>query len=329
MGRVGVGSTQQLTANSQQLKANSQQPKAKSQPPTANSQKLKANSQKLFSLPHLSYGGIHSLSQVQYNKEEIIVSLANWVTTNNIPSGFYKLDITGVDLKTATIPTIQLRSLTKQLSHFEQNKSTFWMDVQESEESQLSHFSSNLRRKIRASARKGVSVTIGGSELTKQFIKVYQQNLHRLGSPALDKSFMDNMLVYCNNHEARIAIAWYKDKPIGGGLWLSYNGFYENQFFATLPSFNNLYTTYALHWKMIQQAIHDNGGIYSFGRSTTNSTVAHFKTQWPVSVKPIYYCSTTSPKTNIRNLHFLTHIWKHLPAFLVNTLGPPIAKRIF
>jgi len=203
------------------------------------------------------------------------------------------------------------------------------MTLAGSEQEQLAQFTPNLRRKIRAASRKGVRVKLGREELLNHLIPIYQKNMHRLGSPALGKQFFAHMIKACKKEEATIAIAYFEGKPIGGGLWLSYAGFCENSIFATLAKHNHLYTTYALHWAMIQHAQGRGDHTYSFGRSTTNSTVANYKTQWPVQIHPLFHNSTHPIKNTHRTRNLLTTIWKHLPPFLVNILGPHIAKRIF
>ena len=317
------------TANSQQPTANSQQPTANSQQPTANSQQPTANSQQLFSLPHLSYGGIHWLSKPSFNVSEIYCTILEQIKKSTLAPGFYQVHLNKPLRTRPSLAKLNFRSLHQELPYTVSNKSTYWLKLHKTESEQLAQFTSNLRRKIRAASRKEVTVILGREELLSEFIPIYQRNMHRLGSPALAKAFFKHMIQACKKEEATIAIAYFEGKPIGGGLWLSYAGFCENSVFATLAKHNHLYTSYALHWAMIQHAQGRGDHTYSFGRSTTNSTVAHYKTQWPVQILPLYHNSTHPIKKNHHTRNLLTLIWKYLPPFLVNTLGPHIAKRIY
>jgi len=287
-----------------------------------------------FSLPHFSYGGIHWLNQIHPSRESLMTFVTNLLHQTKSPSGFYRVDLAENILSSdqsnvSYTPRIQIRTTTPVFKLTTPTKAVYWMTLKKDPRQKIAAFSSNLRRKIKASGRKGVEVTIGGVELLNDFMPIYRQNLHRLGSPALGLDFFSALLKSCKKEEATLAIAYHQGQPIGGGLWLSYRGFRENTHFATLPKHNHLYTSYALHWAMIQHAQGRGDHTYSFGRSTIGSTVEKFKTQWPVEVHPLYYNSTCPIVNRITSKTWLSKIWKYLPSFLVNAIGPSIAKRIY
>jgi len=294
---------------------------------------LTHHNKQLFSMPHLSYGGIHWLNEPHPDDESTLNKVSLILNQTTPPAGFYRLNLEDTHQINQHLPTItpqiQLRSTIPVLKHAQQNKAVYWMSLKSDPQQQMATFAPNLRRKIKSSLRKGIEVTHGGIELLNDFMPLYRKNLHRLGSPALGKDFFQHLLQTCPPEEATIAIAYHHGQPIGGGLWLSYHGFCENTHFATLPQHNHLYTTYALHWTLIKHAISNHHHTYSFGRSTTDSTVAHYKTQWPVQILPLYHNSTHPIKNTLASLAWLTKIWKHLPALIVNTIGPSIAKRIY
>ena len=295
---------------------------------------LAYHNKQLFSMPHLSYGGICWLNESHPDDESVLHKVSLLLDQTASPAGFYRVHLEEAHLITENsqaeiFPQIQVRSTMPVLKHTEQKKAVYWMTVENDPRQQMEAFSSNLRRKIKASGRKGVEVTLGGVELLKDFMPIYRQNLHRLGSPALGFDFFQHLFQACKKEEAILVIAYHQGQPIGGGLWLSYSGFCENTHFATLPKHNHLYTSYALHWAMIQHAQGRGEHTYSFGRSTIGSTVEKFKTQWPVEVHPLYYNSTYPIVNRITSKTWLSKIWKHLPSFLVNAIGPSIAKRIY
>jgi hypothetical protein len=289
---------------------------------------LVGSNKKIYSLPHLSYGGVHPNGETIVD-EVVYYELCLWIAKSDPIAGFYKLELP----EKGKIPDCRIplfvRSTTPLFNKIHPPKSTYWLNLSAQTDQQMHLFNPNLRRKIRSSARKGVVVSIGGVELLESFMLVYQQNLHHLGSPSLGKSFLHAMISFLKAEDSRIAIARLGNKIIGGGIWFLYQGFCENNTFATLRSHNAYYTSYALHWSMIQYAINNKFKIYSFGRSSTNSSVEHYKKQWPVNTIPIFYNHTHPSKSISSHRNFFSKIWKHLPPFLVNTLGPPIAKRIF
>ncbi len=65
------------------------------------------------------------------------------------------------------------------------------------------------------------------------------------------------------------------------------------------------------------------------GRSTIGSGTHHYKLQWPVEDKLLYFNKNMKAKSMLRDQQWATKIWKRLPAVIVDTMGPFIAKRIY
>ncbi|PJB56045.1 MAG: hypothetical protein CO098_15105 [Bacteroidetes bacterium CG_4_9_14_3_um_filter_41_19] len=284
---------------------------------------------RFFSQPHQSYGGIHWLISAPADDQDTLKRILSWQVQTKPASGFWSVKIEQLPVQLDQQLHIELRSLHPVLNYTDRQKSTYWLKLFPGEKDQMEALKPNLRRKIRAAKRKGVTFRVGKEELLPDFMDVYGRNMHRLGSPAHGKDFFKSLLTSAQNERAVLAVAYYQGKAIGGGCWLSYNGFYENTHFATLGNYNHLYTSFGLHWEMICYAQGRGGHTYSFGRSTTGSTVEKFKTQWPVDVYPLYFNSTRPIKHTLTSKTWLSKIWKHLPSFLVNAIGPSIAKRIY
>ena len=110
-------------------------------------------------------------------------------------------------------------------------------------------------------------------------------------------------------------------------MW--YDGYYENTWFSTLSKYNNLYTSYILHAEMIKSAILKKANIYSLGRSTKGSGVHQYKLQWPVEDKDLFFSRTFKEGFSLKDQRWLSAIWKHLPGFFVDAIGPFFAKRMY
>lgn len=212
---------------------------------------------------------------------------------------------------------------------FENKKVSSFLKIEISSDIQLNKFNSNIRRKIRKAYKNGILLKYGKTELLNDFYKVYNLNMLRLGSPAMDKNFFINLISNYTNGFVEVFVAYLNNEPIGSALLLSYKGFFENCWFATLKKYNHLYTSYLLHWEMIKYSISRKGSIYSFGRSTKNSKVHLYKKQWNTYDIDLYWSYSHRKKINIRSLLFLHKIWRILPKYIINSLGPFIAKRIY
>jgi hypothetical protein len=285
-----------------------------------------------ISMPHFSYGGIYWLLKAKKitipEEEKIVRNLIAEIEKENLEDGYYTVNIS--DLKTEKFPTgkIEIRSETPFFGNSISEKTRHFIYLKKSKEEQWESFSSNLRRKISKAEKNGIVVKKGKEDLLNDFVKVYQKNMHKLGSPAFGKSFFQALLQISGANPS-IFVAYFQHKPIGAAFCLPYFDFIENSWFSTISKYNKYYPAYLLHWKMIEDAINQKKKIYSLGRSTTNSGVHEFKKQWQTDEKPLYFSKNVQSKFNLKEQKWLTKIWKVLPSAVVNQVGPFVAKRIY
>jgi len=193
----------------------------------------------------------------------------------------------------------------------------------------FSSFKSNHRRKIRKSIKNGLTIKQGKTELLKDFYDVLCKNSHRLGAPVLPISFFRNLLTDYKYGDSLVFITYLNGKAIGSAFLLSYNGFYENIWFATIKKYNHLYTSYLLHWTMIKYACDKAAKIYSFGRSTKDSGVHNFKKHWGTKDKQLYWNYSHPKKFDLRKHNWIKEIWKLLPLPVAKWIGPYFAKKVY
>lgn len=256
-----------------------------------------------ISLPHLSYGGIINAENFSDLLNELKLENSRWQIRYILPlSPYYRND--------------------KVLSYLPlSNEPNLWKS-----------FSKNLRRKIRKSYKNGLITKHGGTELINEFYNVYTRNMHRLGSPALSKGFIKHLVQYYHDglqNHAKIFIAYLNSKAIGAALLLISKNSAENILLGSLSEYNQYYTTYMLHWKMMTYALQNNVVIYSFGRSTKNSGVHHYKKQWNTEEIQLYWSYSHPLKKSIKDMSFLSQIWKLVPYRIARFLGPFFAKKLY
>lgn len=261
---------------------------------------------KCVSTPHFSYGGIIRKNK-KFSKKEI----------------FKKLN-------TQLQPSFEIRDFEPYTEFYNEDKVATYLVLKNSPEEQLSTFKSNHRRKINKAYKNGLKVTIGSSrEYVYEFYKIYSKNMLRLGSPCLSESFFLNLLKYYNYGEVKIFLVSKKDKIIGGAVQLTYNNFAEDCWLSTLSEYNYLYSSLLLYWEMIKNSIEADLKIFSFGRSSRNSSLLNFKKQWKPEEKNIYFSYSKKQNLNIKSLTILNKLWKLLPLKFANFLGPKISRDIY
>ena len=286
---------------------------------------------KYCSLPHLSYGGIFWIKSEtpRESTENIFSQIVSIIDKQNLIPGFFRINVESIDDNTINLSAdLEIRSHDSYFAKKETNKSIQFISLKSTFEEQSKLFNSNLRRKISKAAKNGIIVKKGGANLIPDFTKVYNRNIQSIGSPTLGKTFFSTL---ANIKEANVEVfvAYLENLPIGGGFCMWYDRYYENTWFSTLSKYNNLYTSYLLHAEMIKSAILKKANTYSLGRSTKDSGVHQYKMQWPVSEKDLYFSRTLAPGFSLKDQKWMSSVWKHLPGFFVDAVGPWFAKRMY
>lgn len=264
---------------------------------------------KLVSLPHFSYGCV-----ICENKHE---------SYNN-----KFLQQLKFELDNYSINKYEIRSFFKLSENVYTDKVISFINLNDYN-TVFFGFKSNLRRKIRKSVKNGLIIKHGKTELLNDFYKVLCENFHRLGSPVLPIAFFRNLLTDYKYGNSLIWVIYFNEKPIGSSFMLSYYGYFENIWLASLKKYNHLYTSYLLNWSMIKYACDNNGDIFSFGRSSLNSGVHNYKKQWGAYDKQLYWNHSSQKKFNIRKQSWMKELWKRIPLPIASLIGPYFAKRIY
>lgn len=261
---------------------------------------------KTVSTPHFSYGGIIRKNE-KFTKKAIFENISHLFNSS-----------------------FEIRDFEPYTKYFNDSKIATYLKLEESVDAQMATFKSNHRRKIKKAYKNNLVVKNEFSEeFMLEFYKVYSKNMLRLGSPCLSKHFFLNLLKYYRYGEVRIFLVYKNNKVIGGAVILTYNKFVEDCWLSTLSEYNNLYSSVLLYWEMIKYSIQNNKEIFSFGRSSDNSSLLNFKRQWKPIEKKIYFSYSENRQLSLKKLTFLTRLWKLMPLPIANVLGPKIANKIY
>lgn len=186
-------------------------------------------------------------------------------------------------------------------------------------------FSSNIRRKIRKANTVGIEIKTTGKHLIDDFYQIYTQRMYELKSINCSKDQIKKLL---KHQTGKIFVAYLNNQPIGGATLIKRDDYsFENGLFATLPKYNHLYTTYALHYAMIQYTQQQNATFYYLGRSTRSSTVHNYKRHFHPQEIQLYW-NYSHPTKNLRNSKLLKHLWSLLPKEIAKKIGGILYKRI-
>jgi hypothetical protein len=259
---------------------------------------------KIVSMPHFSYGGYIGIADL---KDWEYKQLFEEIRTR------YKANILIRDVK-----DLGLNSTTEKVSYF--------LNLLDSRENQFNEFSSKLRSQIRKASKNSLSVEISTID---EFYPIYLENMHRLGSPHLSRSFFEKLINGYSNGEVIIFVVKHDGLSIGSGILLTYKSFCEVTWAATYAEYNHLATNMILYWKMIEYAIENKCKIFSFGRASKDSGSEKFKKQWGGERVQLFWNSNHLGNIKLEKFTFLTVIWRYLPKPIIKYFGPLFTKYVY
>jgi CelD/BcsL family acetyltransferase involved in cellulose biosynthesis len=104
---------------------------------------------------------------------------------------------------------------------------------------------------------------------------------------------------------------------------------------SSLREYRALCPNMLLYWTMLEHAVSNGATTFDFGRSSPGSGTHAFKVQWGASATPLHweYALLTAravPDQGPSNSRFRTAIglWKHLPQWVANSMGPALASHL-
>lgn len=226
---------------------------------------------------------------------------------------------------TPLVRDIQIRSTLPLLKYRSSHKVISTLSLEGGYENVVEKLTANVRRKVNKALKNGVTVKAGHEDLLDDFYRIYRHNIHKHGSFGLPEAYYKNL----SPLDSMIFVAYLSDKPIGSALltWMLDKS--ENTAFATLPEFNQLYTSYALHDAMINASVFLGCRTYSMGRCTPGSPVHKYKQQWGTVDEVLYYNSSMPLTDKISKYNFIRPVLKAMPLWLVQRFDHFVAKRIY
>ena len=259
---------------------------------------------RVVSMPHFSYGGYLGNKDLSTNQHIDLIEIIKQKYGENVLIRDFK--------------KISNFTLTEKVAHF--------LKLEDSSGKQFNNFSSKLRSQIRKATKNGLLVEQSSLE---DFYPIYINNMHRLGSPHLSKTFFRNLLENYSHGEAVVFSVKYGQKHIGSSILLIFKGFSEVTWASTYKDFNHLAPNMILYWKMIEYCIERKIRIFSFGRASKESGSLRFKKQWGGDEIQLVWNYFKPQNVRIEKVKFLSVIWRLLPRFIVKIFGPIFTKFVY
>lgn len=189
-----------------------------------------------------------------------------------------------------------------------------------------------VRNQVRKAQKSGVVAASGQAELLDEFYEVYTVRMHQLGSPCYPRKLMAAIMADFPQ-SGRVFVVRKDGRTLGAAFIMSFNGFAEIPWAATLVEFNPLCPNNLLYWSVLEHCCKAGDRWFDFGRSTVESNTHKFKEQWgPQAVQLNYQYwvrpGTTLSAATVDNPKYQrkTELWKKLPLWATRILGPMISR---
>jgi serine/alanine adding enzyme len=197
---------------------------------------------------------------------------------------------------------------------------------------------SGLDRKVRNQVRKaqksGLKATWGGLELVPRFYSVFAENMRDLGTPVYSRRLFESVLQQFAG-AARVLLVHLEAKAVAAGIVYVFRDTVEVHWAGSRQRRRSLCPNHLLYWTVIEWATTMGLQFMDFGRSTPGEGTYNFKAQWGAQpeVLPWEYLlfqdgeppdrGPTNPAFNVA-----IQLWKRLPVFVSNAVGPCLVRGI-
>jgi serine/alanine adding enzyme len=192
---------------------------------------------------------------------------------------------------------------------------------------------SKVRNQVRKGMKNGLTVTWGGEKLAGEFYRVFSRNMRDLGTPVYGRALFQGLLREFGNR-AEICVVQKDGRTLASALLLHGQGVTEVPSASSLRRYNHTNANMLLYWNLVVRAIENGQDAFDFGRSSIGSTTHQFKKQWGAVEAPAiwqYYLKDGSSKEmrpDNEKFRTLIKIWKVIPVWLANLIGPMIVRGI-
>lgn len=214
------------------------------------------------------------------------------------------------------------------------SKVTFILDLAAEPELVWKRLDPTVRNHIRKSVKYGLTASWTGREGLDSFYEVFATNMRDLGSPVHSRRFFAEILEEFPD-TARLILVRDGDRPIGGGLCLSFKNTLAMPWSSVLRDYRSKCPNHILHWEAIRWGCKEGYQRFDFGRSSRGSGTYHFKKQWGTREEPLAWEGWQRGsrrgilvESSQGPYALLAQTWKLLPVAVTTVLGPRLRKYI-
>ncbi|NTV70725.1 MAG: FemAB family PEP-CTERM system-associated protein [Azonexaceae bacterium] len=194
-----------------------------------------------------------------------------------------------------------------------------------------------IPRKQRAMVRKGIANNLISTVDRKsdRFFKLFADNVHRHGTPALPKRYFDTLLQVFGNDCEILTVTTPDGKPLSSVLSFYFRDEVLPYYAGDDETARNFAANDFKYWELMRRSCERGIRVFDYGRSKVGTGPYSFKKNWGFEPQALYYeyClykRDSIPQNNPNNAKYklLIEAWRRMPIGLANLIGPHVVRNL-
>ncbi|UCV17331.1 FemAB family XrtA/PEP-CTERM system-associated protein [Ferribacterium limneticum] len=194
-----------------------------------------------------------------------------------------------------------------------------------------------IPRKQRAMVRKGINngLTSTVDRKSDRFFKLFADNVHRHGTPALPKLYFDTLLQVFGDDCEILTVTTSEGEPLSSVLSFYFRDEVLPYYAGDDEAARNFAANDFKYWELMRRSCERGIKIFDYGRSKVGTGPYSFKKNWGFEPQPLHYeyClykRDSIPQNNPNNAKYklLIETWRRMPVSLANFIGPHIVRNL-
>ncbi len=194
-----------------------------------------------------------------------------------------------------------------------------------------------IPRKQRAEVRRAQTFTLdvkfgrGAQDLADHY-RIYAESVRNLGTPVFPRSLFTSMME-AFGADADILTVGKDGRPVASVFSFYFNGTVYPYWGGGTEEARALRANELMYFELMRHASARGCTRFDFGRSKLGTGPFAFKKNWGFQPHPLVYAVRTAAGAAPREINPLSPkyraqvaLWKNLPLWLANRLGPPISR---
>ena len=201
------------------------------------------------------------------------------------------------------------------------------------DEAELKAIPRKQRAEVRKALASGMTIEIGAGPADRAaHHAVYAESVRNLGTPVFPKTLFAAVLDRFGA-DADILTVRHEGRAIASVLSLYHNGTVMPYWGGGTAEARIVRANELMYFALMRHARRRGCTTFDFGRSKPGTGAFAYKKNWGFEPRPLHYAVRTAGGAEAREVNPLSPkyrariaLWKKLPLWLANRLGPPLAR---